>query len=350
MARLIPCRVATIFVVGCLFQRDDHNIASALIVSPRRIGIGRKMFGTIGNNVIHNRLVSELYSAPSDDDTDEPDESKLTDADLDKQILALENMMKSGTNDNDDASKLSSNTSILTSARKQRLEREIELIRQLDPEHPDNNPDYSDLQNQELVVSQLWALWYGERGALNEQKLRAIEELLNDPEKWHQAENMYLELIREHCSIDGSLDNLSLSNWVEPANRLATQLYFMGRLAESKKWCERIIRVKPWHIGALSGILMVCMKMGDKAGVMKYSVMGLPNLSDQMRNLRKDWVGQNVHFAQRSLTKLEESNRKAYGEPDKIGVSSSNEMPVQETDSIESSVESSVDDETSAWQ
>jgi len=35
-------------------------------------------------------------------------------------------------------------------------EREIELISRLDPDHEDNNVALSDLQNQEIVVSELW--------------------------------------------------------------------------------------------------------------------------------------------------------------------------------------------------
>eukprot|EP00984_Skeletonema_dohrnii_P009073 scaffold3422_cov87-Skeletonema_dohrnii-CCMP3373.AAC.1 len=38
------------------------------------------------------------------------------------------------------------------------LEREIELISRLNPDHADNNAEYTDLQNQELVVSELWTI------------------------------------------------------------------------------------------------------------------------------------------------------------------------------------------------
>merc|ERR1719203_315785 len=109
---------------------------------------------------------------------------------------------------------------------------------------------------------------------MNERKLKAVEEMLHDPDLWHEAENQYIELIREHCSTDGSLEKVDLSNWVEPANRLATLYFIMGRFGESKKWCERILKARPWHVGALSGVVMVCMKLGDKEGVLKYSIMG----------------------------------------------------------------------------
>lgn len=220
--------------------------------------VGHFISGLIANHPIHRHQyrrtdnierVSVLYTTPKDDEEDKisgNDES----IDLNQQKLELENMINNIGGTDATANK---NTAILTSSRKQRLLREIELIKQLDPEHPENNIEYSDIQNQELVVSQLWAIWYGERGPINEMKLREVED--EDPNQWPEAENKYLELIRVHCSADGSMDNLNLSNWVEPANRLATLLFLMGRFSESKEWCDKILDSKPWHIGALSGTL-----------------------------------------------------------------------------------------------
>ncbi|KAL9183722.1 hypothetical protein ACHAXT_004578 [Thalassiosira profunda] len=261
--------------------------------------------------------------AKSDDDADDDssgaqpaDDEAMSDADLQQQRLALGDLFKSSPGESSDASSDVNDAPVLTTSRKQRLEREIELLRRLDPEHPDNNSEYSDLQNQELVVSELWGLWYGERGPMNERKLRAIEETLMDPDMWGDAEKKYLALISEHC---GDGDALDLSYWVEPANRLATLLFLMERMEESKQWCERILECKPWHIGALNGVVMVCMRLGDKEGVLKYSQMGLPNLTPEMRNARKKWVKKNVALAEMNLSGLEERSRKAYGDPDRGG-------------------------------
>jgi len=212
------------------------------------------------------------------------------------------------------------------------LEREIELISRLDPHHPDNNAEYSDLQNQEIVVSELWTIWYGERGPLNEQRLRNIEETLGDPSQWENAEQQYLDLINEHCKSDGE-SKLNLSLWVEPANRLATLLYLMGKLKESKAWCEAILEAKPWHIGALSGIVMVCVQLKDEEGAKKYIEMGLPNLSAEMKNARKAWVERNVKNAKEQLIQLQSSNE-IY---EKIGKAFSTEIV-------------STDDSNSSWQ
>ena len=212
------------------------------------------------------------------------------------------------------------------------LEREIELISRLDPDHPENNVDYSDMQNQEIVVSELWTIWYGERGPLNEQRLRSIEETLGDPSQWESAERQYLDLINEHCKSDGE-SKLNLSMWVEPANRLATLLYLVGRLKESLSWCEAILEAKPWHIGALSGIVMVCVQLNDEESAKKYIQMGLPNLSAEMKNERKAWVERNVEIAKQQLLQLQSSNE-IY---EKIGKAFSKDIV-------------SIDDNNSSWQ
>ena len=347
-------RVAIIALFSSnVFQYNDLLASALITVAPRR-SITRQQWGInrfFGHSTLP-RPILILYATPDDDDTEkdasdsQPDDGAMTDADLDQQKLAFENMLKSSTGGSDVTS--NTNVSILTTARKQRLEREIELLKQLDPDHPENNSDYSDLQNQELVVSELWSLWYGERGPMNERKLRDIEESLNNPSLWPDAEKKYMALIHEHCAEKGKLN---LSNWVEPANRLATLLFLMGRFGESKQWCERILSTKPWHIGALSGVVVVCMKMGDKESVLKYSLMGLPNSSMQMRNRRQEWVQQNAQLAEKNLIRLEELNRKAYGEPDESGANyaeydSSNESLTEGTDQIEDEME----EENSAWQ
>lgn len=258
-----------------------------------------------------------LGSAPknNDDDSDNSDGSQSnnptsessTPMNLDQQKLSLENLIE----EYDISNK---NTAVLTTSRKKRLEREIELLKRLDPNHPENNSNYSNLQNQELVISELWSLWYGERGPKNEEKLHKIEGLLNDPSQWPDAEKKYLALIKEHCcGTDGNMGNLDLSNWVEPANRLATLYFLEGRLEESRQWCERILDAKPWHVGALSGIVMVCAKLNKEEDAIRYARLGLPNIAS---GDREEWVKRNVHLAEANLKRLEESTKKAYGEPD----------------------------------
>jgi len=256
----------------------------------------------------------------------------MSEADLNQQKVAFENALKSnavGSDETPDA-----NFSALTTSRRQRFEREIELLEQMDPDHPANKPELSDLQNQELVVVELWSLWYGERGSANMRKLQAVEASLADPSLWPEAEKQYVALINEHCGERGG--NVNLSHWVEPANRLATLLFLMGRFAESKQWCERILREKPWHVGALQGVVLVCAKMGDREGVVKYSSLGLPVIT--ARGERREWVRRNVGLAKENLSRLEALSREAYGRPDR--------RPPEDNNRIEEKAE----DEDSPWQ
>jgi hypothetical protein len=51
------------------------------------------------------------------------------------------------------------------------------------------------------------------------------------------------------------------------------------------------------------------MKLSDEEGAIKYSLMGLPNSSSQMRSAREEWVRKNVQLAEENLSRLEELNR-----------------------------------------
>ena len=229
------------------------------------------------------------------------------DDELEEQIRALNKMI--GVDDE------SNDILISTSKRQRNLEREIELLWRL---HPDNlleesNPDSAEND----IIAEFWSIWYGECGASNEKVLRAFEEELisGDPSSWNEAEVEYLALIEKHCGNcdaegNGDDDQLDLSLWIEPANRLATLLYMMGRNEESKMWCERILDAKPWHIGALSGIILVCLQLNDQEGVRKWASKGMPKLSKETYASRREWVETNVAFAEVKLSELEETSQK----------------------------------------
>jgi tetratricopeptide (TPR) repeat protein len=122
----------------------------------------------------------------------------------------------------------------------------------------------------------------------------------------------YLTLIDKYCGggdAEGNGEDIDLSLWIEPANRLATLLYLMGRYEESKMWCERILDAKPWHIGALSGIVLVCIKLNDQVAVMEWALRGFPKLSKETLDDRKDWVERNVCLAEQKLLELEEASQ-----------------------------------------
>lgn len=246
----------------------------------------------------HYKQSSTILAAFNDDNDGLKD---ISPADRYDKISALNKMFS--------ADKRTKPIPILTDSRRKMLQREIELLSQLDPDYlySTSNPDAVESN----IISELWSIWYGERGASSESSLRAIEDILvaSGAASWPKAEKEYLKLIEENCG-GIVMDQMNLAIWVEPANRLATLLYIMGRLDESKKWCECILSAKPWHIGALSGVVMVCAQLNDELGIIKWAQQGLPRLSMDAVPARKAWVERNVAVAKQKLSEMEAMSQK----------------------------------------
>jgi len=149
----------------------------------------------------------------------------------------------------------------------------------------------------ESVLTELWTHWFAERGPGPAAELLQAEQLANmgdDRIYQKEAERMFRKLIEKHGIY-----------WAEPVNRLATLLYRQGRYEESKACCELVLAVKPWHFGALSGIVMVCAGMNDSVNAKIWSDRRLPPLQpNQKRRLnpsgnerRKDWIRRAVRDA-----------------------------------------------------
>ena len=115
--------------------------------------------------------------------------------------------------------------------------------------------------------------------------------------------------------------------WVEPINRLATLLYMDGRLQESYKLCLVVLHLKPYHFGALSGIVAVCIGLGKREQARKWAEKRLPSLvastsfppfakNGPTNPRRAEWVQKAVQQAQESLSHLEFQTQKDFGRPE----------------------------------
>ena len=181
---------------------------------------------------------------------------------------------------------------LLSSIGRERKEAEIDLLQAL--------------QDSDEPTGDLWTLWYSERGPQAHAELRQIEEtLFADPSRWPDAESRLQDMIAHHGV-----------QFCEPLNRLATLYYMQGRYAESKKLCQLVLDQKPWHFGALSGIVMVCASMKDIQGARQWAARRLPPMvptgtSDNHR--RKDWTRRAVDDARKALMVDEERIRQAFG-------------------------------------
>ena len=56
--------------------------------------------------------------------------------------------------------------------------------------------------------------------------------------------------------------------FVEPVNRLATLYFLKGKFLTSYKLCQLVLWIKPYHVGALSGIIQVCLGMKEPASAL----------------------------------------------------------------------------------
>eukprot|EP01083_Nonionella_stella_P088492 246648_1 len=161
----------------------------------------------------------------------------------------------------------------------------------------------STLTHSDEAISELWALWIAERGPTAASTLLHAEELMSI-ESWDEAEQTLLTLVEDHGI-----------HWAEPVNRLATLYYMLQEYEESRALCELVLDTKPWHFGALSGIVLVCTAMNDASGAKEWAELRLPPLFNSERGNFAN--GPNVHNERRSawtkeaLARAEESMKEA---------------------------------------
>jgi hypothetical protein len=101
-------------------------------------------------------------------------------------------------------------------------------------------------------------------------------------------------------------------DWAEPANRLATLRYMEGEFEESVQLCLRVLRMKPWHFGASSGIVMCYAKLAEKANSIRQQPLvdeanrwaneAMPQPGKQ----REDWVQRMLVLMDAKLAELDE--------------------------------------------
>ncbi len=171
----------------------------------------------------------------------------------------------------------------LTTIMRERREAEIQLL--------------ESLQYGDAGMSDLWSLWFAERGPEAATKLLEIEALCSKGEDfWSEAEDKLLQIIKEYGPY-----------WAEPVNRLATLYYMQGRMEESKALCEVVLTLKPWHVGALSGIVLVCAGLGDVGGARMWADRRLPPLQpdNTTGGRRTKWVKIFVAEAKAKLGRAE---------------------------------------------
>jgi hypothetical protein len=261
----------------------------------------------------------------SDSHYPEDDTSPSANFDVDSARKRLESFMGDNNNNDDDSSSPSTKEEqssdefslqdlfaskqlklppppTLSTIERDRRVAEIELLQQL--AHSDE------------ATSDLWELWYSERGATAQLLLKEADRLTEDPNSWSDVETILVGLI----------DTYGIY-FAEPVNRLATLYFLQGRLEESYKLCQVILKIKPWHFGALSGIVQVCICMGDRNAARVWAEKRLPTIvadssfppfaMEGPENPRREqWVDRAVANAKELLQKAERHTKKSFGKPE----------------------------------
>jgi hypothetical protein len=161
------------------------------------------------------------------------------------------------------------------------------------------------LKDSDEPVSDLWDLWFRERGTAAFQKLTHTEALVHQG-AYDAAERALQDIIAEYGVW-----------WAEPVNRLATLYYLQGRYEESERMCLMVLQVKPWHFGALSGIVMVYAAQHQVEPARMWAARRLPSLASTGPNRRRTaWVERAMHDAEHLLQQAEQRIQHAFGSPD----------------------------------
>lgn len=180
----------------------------------------------------------------------------------------------------------------LTSMDRERRQAEIEYLKQL--QHGDDH------------LADIWTLWFQERGAQPAKLLLQAEELSSNSHTWDAAETLLKDLIETHTVY-----------WAEPVNRLATLYYMQRRYQEAEELCKTVLQVKPWHFGALSGLVLVYAAVHDVEEARHWAAQRLPSFAPTGLNRRRLlWVERAVQQAETSLQQAEVRLKESFGEQD----------------------------------
>ena len=98
-------------------------------------------------------------------------------------------------------------------------------------------------------------------------------------------------------------------DWVEPANRLATLRFLEGEFAESVELCLKILRTKPWHFGASSGIVLCYGKLGEAQQANEWAKQAMPQPGAE----REVWVARMVEEIDARIAELDDIDGAAAG-------------------------------------
>ena len=137
---------------------------------------------------------------------------------------------------------------------------------------PRNSPPFPLLLRQladadsDVVVPQLWNVWCSEKGMDAKREIKQCGSWINsgDPDLLERA-NDRVKVLSE-----------KFPNWAEPYNRMATIQFRLENYEAAQDIYKKALDLKPWHLGALNGMLMCHHVRGDQDGTKSWARQALP--------------------------------------------------------------------------
>ncbi|MEQ8384532.1 MAG: tetratricopeptide repeat protein [Coleofasciculus sp. A1-SPW-01] len=100
------------------------------------------------------------------------------------------------------------------------------------------------------ATEELWRIWFYQKGISGMERLGRTQMLLERGET-AQAEALLTQIIREQ------------PDFAEAWNRRAVLYYLLKQYQKSRDDCQQVIRLNPIHFGALHGLGLCYMALGD---------------------------------------------------------------------------------------
>jgi hypothetical protein len=165
----------------------------------------------------------------------------------------------------------------------------------------------------------LWQLWFDEEGHYARELIDEAAQALDDPLTAGEAPRLS-ELMT------------TFPEWAEPVNRFATLRFLQQRFDESVELCERewprvsqarqrrmpltldtcafdtlarvagVLQLKPWHFGALSGIVMCHVKLDNLGEAKAWAAKAMP---EEGSSERGEWVAGMLQIIDGRLAELD---------------------------------------------
>ncbi len=107
-----------------------------------------------------------------------------------------------------------------------------------------------DEAQRDRAAEQLWHRWFCQKGAYGLDQLKMAQALIN-AELFERADEILTEMVRDQ------------PDFVEAWNRRAVVYYVQRRYRKSLEDCRSVLNLVPYHFGALHGLGLCHMALGE---------------------------------------------------------------------------------------